>query len=269
LFAFDGSRDIQLAGEFPKLLGGAPPLDEVPGLLSYSVRDPSRNLYGAVAQSIEELDRRLAAAQKPVRIGTLVVFSRGPDAAGRLTDQQLRKLLEQTRHHLLAIGLQNTPRDYYLTELGRTETLRAQDEQKLGPTFESAASRVNALYDMYYLVSYCSPARAGVRRLRLQVDFKTPQGDEKRGRVEREFDATGFGPGCDPETPPRFALSAEGQAQATDPRETSPDSKPNSSKAPRPRAPQPADDAADSASDSDTDSIVPPPQKPGYAPRVR
>jgi hypothetical protein len=118
---------------------------------------------------------------------------------------------------------------------------------------------------MYYLVSYCSPARAGTRRLRLEVTFATTEGEEKSGSVEQEFDANGFGPGCDPKTPPRFVVntgqdvptvSTEGSAPATPAVET-PKGQPAATPDTKPESEEP-----------EGDEIVPPPSKPGYAPQT-
>ena len=53
----------------------------------------------------------------------------------------------------------------------------------------------------YYLLSYCSPSRAGKHKLMVKVTFKG-----KSGSLEHEFNAKGFRAGCDPKRRPNFSL---------------------------------------------------------------
>lgn len=260
VYAFDGSPDLALMGEFPRAAGAAEPVDELAPLRTYTLRDPSRNLYGAVVEGLKQLDARLAQAQKPVRIGTLVVFTRGPDVAGRASEEQVRELMENSPHHVVSIGVGQTDGDYYLDDIGRAGVIRAQDANSIGVALEEAATKVSSLNEMYYLVSYCSPARAGARRLRLEVTFSTPEGEEKTGDLEQDFDANGFGPGCDPTTTPRFVISTGQEVPAV----TVPESTPAPAAPGAPKA-QPAT-APEAPPDAEGDEIVPPPSKPGYAP---
>jgi hypothetical protein len=68
------------------------------------------------------------------------------------------------------------------------------------------------------LVSYCSPARAGTRELRLEVATTDEQGKKSIGRYDTEFDASGFGPGCNPLALPHFVVakpSSDGRLAST------------------------------------------------------
>jgi hypothetical protein len=264
VYAFDGSPDLALIGEFPRAVATPEALEELAPLRSYAVRDPSRNLYGALGQGLKELDTRLMQGQKPVRIGTLVVFTRGPDVAGRSNEEQVRDLLDQTPHHVVSVGVGETEGDYYLDDIGRAGVIRAQAANTVGVALEEAATKVSSLYDMYYLVSYCSPARAGARRLRLEVAFSTPEGDEKTGDVEQDFDANGFGPGCDPTTPPRFVVNTgQGVPSVTVPESTPAPATPSAPKT----QPSATPEAEPESPEPEGDEIVPPPPKPGYAPQ--
>ena len=47
----------------------------------------------------------------------------------------------------------------------------------------------------------------------VEAVLKSDKGAERTGRAEADFDATGFGPGCDPKTPPNFDVTkGEGAA---------------------------------------------------------
>ncbi len=74
------------------------------------------------------------------------------------------------------------------------------------------AAKVDALYDSFYLLSYCSPARDGRRLMKVEVLHHDSQGVARKGTLFDEIDAVGFGAGCDPTTTPRF-----GAAFATEP----------------------------------------------------
>ena len=51
----------------------------------------------------------------------------------------------------------------------------------------------------YYLLSYCSPARAGEHN----VEIEAVKGGHS-GRLGYDFKADGFGPNCDPNQKPAF-----------------------------------------------------------------
>jgi hypothetical protein len=55
-----------------------------------------------------------------------------------------------------------------------------------------------------YLVSYCSPARAGRRTVEVVVKLTADDGESRQAEAESEFDATGFNATC------RSSLQASG-----------------------------------------------------------
>ncbi len=261
VYAFDGGDKIQLIGDFPQQPDGSA-LDPIPALESYKPRDPSRDLYGSVVQALDQLDARLMRTQKPLRIGTLLVFTRGPDLAARVTEDQLWNTLDTTRHQVMAMGVGEDDQPH-LDVIGRSGILRAQSVDAIPIAFEDAAMKVRAALERYYLISYCSPSRAGVRALRVEVSITDREGQEVVGDVQLEFNADGFGPGCDPKAPPRFVIQAP---VSPDP---STDGSGVSIGAPPAAEPAPAsaeEAPAPSNSGSEAEEIVPPPDKPGYAP---
>lgn len=198
VFAYDGSDSLKLVGEYPR--GGA--AGSVATLTTFGAPDGSRNLHGAVIDGVRQLELRLASENKPVRLGTLVVLAKGPDLANRQTQDRMAQVLESVRFDVIAVGVgESTP---YLG-FARSGVVRAQSADTLPIALDETAMRVVATSGKYYLVSYCSPARAGERRVKVEVAYTTKTGDERGGSVEHDFDATGFGPGCDPMTPPKFA----------------------------------------------------------------
>lgn len=266
VFAFDGGTDIRLAGEFPRLGGtdDAPTTDVVPGLASFATHDPSRDLNSAILSALDQLDARLMTVKKPVRVGTLVVYTEGPDLAGRTSNEKLDEALSKTEHQVVAVGLGDDTGDFRLKSVGRNGVLRAPSADALGPTFSDAGTRVSTAYDKYYLVSYCSPARAGKRALRVEVQTADKDGNEVKGSIDGEFDATGFGPGCDPKTIPRFVIHASSGDTDTAPEpEKHEPAKPAKPRHEPEKKPAPAGDQKPPDGDN---AIVPPPSKPGYAP---
>lgn len=253
VYAFDGDGRLHAAGDFARSAasgeGAAPtPLS---GLASFATRDPSRDLHGAIVAALAALDARLMQAKQPVRVGTLVVFTEGPDLAGRVSADALEAALDETDHEVFALGLGEDASGFSLSRIGRAGVLRAPTAEALGPTFADAGSRVSASHDGHYLVAYCSPARAGMRALRVTVERTNREGTTTTGSVEGEFDATGFGAGCNPKTLPRFVVRANRPAETNQ----------GSASGPAGRAAEPrANDA------SEPEGIVPPPNEPGYAP---
>jgi hypothetical protein len=193
--AFDGGPALIPVGDFPR---GASK-HAVPALASVHGTDSSRNLNGAILAGLKELDAR--GSGKPVKLGTLVVFSRGPDLAGRVPEDVLSDALYQTKNDVIGvvIGPDSAQLDFLPGGV-----VHSQDGDSLPIAFEEAGSKVSAAHHKYYLVAYCSPARAGQRQVRVEVTYEDREGSEKSGDTTYDLDATGFGAGCKAETPPRF-----------------------------------------------------------------
>jgi hypothetical protein len=207
VYAFDGGDGLKPVGDYPKGGGGA----SATALLSLGGPDGSRNLHGAVIDGVRQLELRLASENKPVRLGTLVVVARGPDLANRQTEDRMTQVLQSVRFDVIAVGIgEDTP---YLGFAG-SGVVQAQNADTLPIALEEAATRSVATHGKYYLVAYCSPARAGERRLKVEVAYANKRGEDRGGSVEQDFDATGFGPGCNPTTPPRFVASKSEPAAA-------------------------------------------------------
>jgi hypothetical protein len=207
VFAFSGSEKPKKIGEYARASGT---LEAIPPsalkLAKHTPPDPSRDLNGAIVAGLEELDARLAAEGKPVELGTLVVFARGPDLAGRVSAEALDEVLASSQAGIIGIGVE--PETPYL-DFAQNGVFRAGNPEDVPNAipiaFEEAASRIMKVYRRYYLVAYCSPSRSGKPKARIEVLYKGEDGKERRGESEFDFDATGFSEGCDPETPPRFS----------------------------------------------------------------
>jgi hypothetical protein len=246
VLAYDGGPGLRLVGDYPKVSGTGGRVS-ASALRSLAPRDASRDLYGAVLKGIKELDARLMQQKRPIRIGTLVVLARGPDLAGRVNELQIEEALEPKRYNVVGIfvGEDASPLD----RLARAGLIRAQSQETFPIAFEEAASRVLKTHGKYYLVSYCSPARAGQRSLRIEVNYTPPSGSERSGSYYYDFDAQGFGPGCKSDTPPRFVVPRpENEAAPLSP--------------PGP-APDPAE-ATSGGGSAPSGDVAPPPDAPAY-----
>lgn len=197
VYAFDGRSDVV------RILGftgdGARTRSGIARLESFRSRDPSTNLNGAVIQALEVLDRHLARARAPLRFGTLVVFTDGTDRAARVPAEAVHDALDKSEHDIFVIGVGAEIDERELGAIGRTDAVLTKDRAEIASAFEQAAARVEAMSRRYYLLGYCSPARAGQHVVRIEAVV-----DGKTGSLTYEFDARNFRPNCDPEKRPAF-----------------------------------------------------------------
>jgi hypothetical protein len=143
----------------------------------------------------------------------------------------------------------------------------AADKTAIVKAFDDVGARVEARTRSYYLLSYCSPSRAGKHEVRIEAVFRDAQKNESTGSLKSDFDATGFMPGCDPSTPPAFDVT-KGDALAAAPpeekkKEEKKDEKKEEKKETKP-APRPA--TAPAAQASPPPPATPPPPRPAAAP---
>lgn len=213
VLGFDGTSRLHPLGEFPRNPQARAP--ELRSILRFRSRDESRNLNGAVIEGLRQLDVRLRQSQKPVRVGTLVVFTRGDDLAGHVSEQELDEALDATSHELYALGIEGRE-SRQLARIGRTGVRRSQNSSSLAVAFEDLAQHLKKAAGKYYLVQYCSPARSGIRQVRIAVEYEDSEGSDASGHLDLEFDADAFRGGCDPKARPRFAtrLSEPGVLEA-------------------------------------------------------
>ena len=89
-----------------------------------------------------------------------------------------------------------------LKAIGRNGTELSKDPGAVGASFDKIAQRIEGYSKRFYLLSYCSPARAGEHELKIEPITS----DGKRGEVTYRFKADGFQPNCDPNRKPAFDL---------------------------------------------------------------
>lgn len=248
VYAFDGGTTLVQIASVAR--GSAPP--SMAALESFSPRDKSRNLNGAIIAGLEKLDAALSQSGKPIRVGTLVVFASGPDVAGRVDADKTHDVVWNSEHDVIGVAVGLGKETDNLETLARGGMVRAQAANTLPIAFEEAADKARAELERHYLVSYCSPARAGDRRLRLEVKYTDKEGEEHSGDFEYDFSAKGFGPGCNSTVTPRFTLKPKAPPPSNEPLKPG-DNSPGKLK-PDSHEHEPGDDAP-----------VPPPDQSGYA----
>ena len=204
VFAFDGGAELHPIVAFGSA-GGAKA--GAKALTGYKPADPSTNLNGAIVKGLAELDKALANAEHPMRFGTLVVFSDGTDRARRVSKEDVMKAIGDTKYDVFAIGLGAEMQEAQLKEIGKDGTARADDKAAVVTAFDTIATRIAARTKSYYLLGYCSPARAGKHEVSITATTKDDKGNESSGSLTSDFDATGFTPNCDPNQKPSFDLS--------------------------------------------------------------
>jgi len=197
VYAFDGRAEIVRITPFTSS-GGA--VESGVGRLgSFRSKDPSTNLNGAVVEALRVLDKQLAHSHAPLRFGTVVLFTDGTDHASRVTREQLHEALDASDYDVFAIGVGSEIDAGELNAIGRSGTVMTKNREEVADAFAQAAERIEAMSRRYYLLGYCSPARAGTHEVRIETSY-----GGKSGGLSYEFDAKGFGPNCDPTKKPRF-----------------------------------------------------------------
>ncbi|WP_181198154.1 VWA domain-containing protein [Enhygromyxa salina] len=206
IYAFDGEAEIHKVTDFTGSAGGAQA--RANSLSGFSPKDPSTNLNGAIVQGLEVLDEGLEKAENPLRIGTLVVFTDGTDRASRVPESEMLDAVNSTPYEVFAIGLGAELSEKDLQKIGKSGTALAKDSSEIQAAFETIGERIEQLTQSYYLLSYCSPARAGEHTVTIKGKH-TPEGkkSETTGTLETEFDAEGFDKGCDPNQKPKFDIT--------------------------------------------------------------
>ena len=200
--AFDGTEKLTPIGEVEK---GSSKV-ELDALEKLAPQDPSRNLNGAVIAALSQLDSTLASADKPVRIGTLVVLTGGPDVAGRVTPEELAGELRRSRDHVLAVGVGADTGSVSLDRIGRDGTFRAQTLSTVSDALDKTSARLVAIEHSHYLLAYCSPARGGLRQLTVAVNLVDSAGKPNKASADVRFSADGFTAGCNSKDAPRFVV---------------------------------------------------------------
>jgi len=206
VYAFDGDEKLHPVVPFTEAQGKAE--GGLEKLRTYKPKDPSTNLHGGVILGIRELKKALDKDKKPLKFGTLVVFSDGSDRAARYSREEMNGELDKVdyaNYEMFAIGVGAEIEKAKLDDIGRDGTELVADDAAVTAAFEAIADRIERHMKRFYLLSYCTPARKGDHIVQIVANSTDPKGS---GSLEYGFDANGFGPPpeCDPERAPKFKL---------------------------------------------------------------
>ena len=190
-------------------------------LAAFKPEDSSTNLNGAIVKGLGKLDEELRKAPQPLKFGTLVIFTSGPDRANRVTPDAMLDQVRTSAFEIFVIGADAQAPELHLIGKSGVAILGARDAEGTGETgvakaFRDVGAKIEARARSYYLLSYCSPSRAGRHQLKIEASFANPKGKgQDTGSLRSDFDATGFGPGCDPKAPPSFDIAGNAPAPAS------------------------------------------------------
>lgn len=194
LYTFDGSPHLNQVVPFGgNVRAGAA------SLARYHPKDPSTNLNGAVVEAVRALSRQMESSAQPLRFGTLVVFTDGTDRAHRVAADDVKRTLDAAAFDTFAIGVGAEVDSRELGQIGRSGLFASQNRADITRGFDEVGARIEAASKRFYLLSYCSPSRAGEHDVEIEA---TSNG--RSGRLRHHFNAAGFGPNCDPSQKPAF-----------------------------------------------------------------
>lgn len=207
VYAFDGEAKIHSVVPFTEAQGAVQ--GGLEGLRKYKPKDPSTNLHGGVVEGLRELKKSLDREHKPLKFGTLVLFTDGTDRANRVSRDEMKKEVGDEKYEnyrMLAIGVGAEIEKANLGDVGRDGTELATDKQKVKEAFEKTAAKIEAHTKRFYLLSYCTPSRKGEHVVKIEARAKDQDGGS--GSLKYRFKSDGFGPppDCKPETPPSFDM---------------------------------------------------------------
>jgi hypothetical protein len=208
VYAFDGEEKLHSVVPFTEAQGSVQ--GGLDGLRKYKAKDPSTNLHGAVVEALRELRASLGKEKKPLKFGTLVVFTDGTDRAARMSREDMKREVSDDKYQnyeMFAIGVGAEIEKAHLEDIGKDGTELASDQAKVKDAFDKMAVKIEAHTKRFYLLSYCTPARKGEHLVRIEANRKDPR---ESGSLEYKFIADGFGPppDCDPNAPPTFDMRA-------------------------------------------------------------
>jgi hypothetical protein len=208
IYAFDGRAEILPLAEFGAREATLARKNEL--LTKWKTEDPSTNLHGAIVQGVAALDAAKAASIVPLRFGTLVIFTDGTDRAHRASDDDALAAIRSSQTTTFVIGLGGEVDQEEAKRFGKDGFVLAEDKAAMTAAFKTVAERINARGRSYYLLSYCSPSRAGSHALQIVAKL-----EDQKGKLAYQFDAEGFEPDCDPAQIPKFEIpDATGQSAA-------------------------------------------------------
>lgn len=211
--AFDGSERAREIARFSRVETSTK--RDVPNLAPFLSQDTSRDLHSALLAAIQGLTSSLKEQKGEVAYGTIVTLVRGPDLAGRKTEKEVRSAIYDSGYEFYSISAEELKFDL-LSTLGKDEGFTYPTLDTLPMRFQDLGMRVRSAWQSHYLISYCSPGRAGTRKLKIKVRYESESGAKRSAATKSSFDATGFQAGC----VPKESKASSSVSEPTQPSET-------------------------------------------------
>ncbi len=191
VYLFDGSPKLTELSAFDSAAKNVE-------LVGVAPADPSTNLNGAIVDGLKLLDDTVSRAEQPLKLGTLVVMTDGSDHASRVPQRAMLAALDHSDLDIIVIGTGAETDKAKLERLGQDGMLLMKPTaEQLATSLDDVFSRIERSTKRFYLLSYCSPARAGQHELAIEA----VAANGAKGRLKYKFSAAGFGPGCDAKAP--------------------------------------------------------------------
>ncbi len=199
IYAFDGRTEIHPIVPFGVARNQLS--IQTAKLLSWTIEDPSTNLNGAIIEAVDVIEAARESSEVPLRFGNIVVFTDGTDRAHRASSQEAIAAVKQSDVGMYVIGISGEVDQEEMKNLGRNGFFPVDDRDAIVQAFQKVGERIKGLAARFYLLSYCSPSRAGQHELEVEAVY-----GEETGRLAYDFKADDFVPECDPTQPPTFEV---------------------------------------------------------------
>ncbi len=170
----------------------------VPELSAFLSEDSSRDAASALVSTIKGLSQELS--EELPTFGTVVTVLRGPDLAGRTDIKDVKRAVDESGFSFYSLSPENRPFKE-LSVYGRSEQHTFATIDTLPMRLSDLGARVRSAAASHYVLSYCSPARSGERKLKVRVTVPGDDGSERNGSASSWFNSTGFQGGCDRSAP--------------------------------------------------------------------
>ncbi len=154
VYAFDGEEKIHSVVPFTEAQGSVQ--GGLEGLRKYKAKDPSTNLHGGVIEALREPRRELEKDKRPLKFGTLVVFTDGSDRANRASREDMNREIGDEKYEdyqKLAIGVGAEIEKAHLEDIGTDGTELASDQQKVKAAFDKTANKIEMHMKRFYLLA--------------------------------------------------------------------------------------------------------------------
>lgn len=262
IVAFDGSARPRQVASYAQVKESVK--RDIPKLSQFMSGDSSRDLNGALLSALSGVKAELEKQKKRGGFGTVVTMTRGPDLARRKSDQEAKAAIRASDYEFYLIA----PEDRAMpnaSSLGRDARFEYASLDTLPMKMADLGIRVRDSWNSHYLLSYCSPARAGERKLRVKVRFESDRGQNHSASDKSNFDASGFEGGCEePNSVAPVKTSSPSSASANQPPQADQPTQAAAARSSTSTAKRPQKAANSAEPDEETGEVVEPPPTGKY-----